>query len=198
LNQEYGYQVDLFAAWYNTKLPAFMGPGSSITEDALSIRWGPIRGFANPEYADVGTLMAYALQMCSEDRSFSSWLVPANTDTAWFHNYAKYGQVDFFRGRISFENKTPPEIEAVRLYDIATRRPVYKNYVELARVVARCEKVEATHIQYLEEKLGPKWGEVEEKKDAGPGFPSMLVTFDPDGPVSPPFRTRDSKTGGLL
>jgi hypothetical protein len=35
-------------------------------------------------------------------------LVPARTDTAWWHDYAAKGRVRFIRGRLKFGNATTP------------------------------------------------------------------------------------------
>jgi phage N-6-adenine-methyltransferase len=214
LHEEHNYEVDLFAAWYNAKLPRFFGPGSEVAEDALNFNWAiaGARGFANPEYGRIEACMQRGIAMCGEG-FFSTWLVPANTDTVWFHKYAYLGQIDFFQGRISFEDQTPADIEAARMCALIEKRlqksakaPV-KDVQKLASILFEVDEDSLAkndtfvYATSLLDGIAPSWRELEmkDRKKPGPGFPSMLVHFDPASPACfKPPRRRSAKTGKLL
>lgn len=211
LDTEFNFTVDLAAAEYNAKLPRYF----DVAYDTLSkgpLR-APERGWCNPPYDDIERWLQWGLWSCQYG-GFSVWLVPANTDTQWFHKYAALGQVDFFSGRIAFEDVTPPDIELPRLLGVTRKLPAMKNYRKLAACAYKLvvESAEREYLGFepfvetarlLEKEIGPGWfheGKAEaEKKLSGPGFPSMLVIFDPEAPAGwKPFRSRDCKTGKLV
>lgn len=210
LHAEFGFTVDLAASAYNAKLPRF------YDEAYDTLRAGPLaapeRGWCNPPYDNIEDWLRWAVWSCGFG-GFSVWLVPANTDTGWFHRYAKLGQIDFFEGRINFVDETPPIIELPRLHAVALRTPKPGNDLKLAACAFRAFTANSQEAMasaewhaaraYLEGTLGPRWyiqGEREsEKRAAGSSFPSMLVIFDPEkqaGPHAP--RSRCPKTGRLL
>lgn len=211
LNAELHFTVDLAASWYNAKLPRYFDEKhNTLTAGPLA---APERGWGNPPYENIEDWFRWALWSCSYG-GFSTWLVPANPDTGWFHKYAALGQIDFFDGRIPFENATPPGVELPRLLAVARARPSVKNHRKLAACAYLVMQAHPPaeyetdpcfiEVAYtLSEKLGSAWrfdGEEEaSKKLPGPGFPSMLVVFDPEAPAGKkPFRTRCHKTGVLL
>jgi phage N-6-adenine-methyltransferase len=203
LHAEYGFTIDLCAADYNACLPRRFGPGSELGEDGLAQPWAGERGFGNPPYEDIGSWMHKALASCAEG-AFSVWLVPANTDTKWFHQYACFGQVDFFKGRLSFEDLTPPEMELERVFALWQKKPAHNLTRRMAALVNELKGTAVSDHPLVEEaRLRvrcsiPDFENVETRKP-GPGFPSMLVTFDPYAPAGPhPFRRRSAKTGELL
>jgi len=56
----------------------------------------------NPPYGrEIGAWMKKALQS-SKDGATVVCLVPARTDTAWWHDYAINGDIEFIRGRLKF------------------------------------------------------------------------------------------------
>lgn len=80
------------------------------TDDGLSrVWWG--RVWMNPPYGrGIGLWMKKALEQSQRDSiegipdvSLVVCLVPARTDTAWWHDYAAKGTVRFLRGRLRFE-----------------------------------------------------------------------------------------------
>lgn len=73
-------------------------------EDALSRDWGTERVWCNPPYGDgdVGRFVAKA-HRASMNGATVVVLVPARTDTAWFHDHAlPHGELRFLRGRVNF------------------------------------------------------------------------------------------------
>lgn len=207
---EFDLNTDLCAMPYNARLPNFITPEM----DSLAKPWeAPIRGFCNPPYEDVGAWLRQALISCAHG-AFSLHLIPANTDTRWFFDFGQHAQVDFFKGRINFVDRTPPAVEVERLMKCGRSK---KNVEKIAhRLVllwtAAKEELDETaaavwlreehgHAMHLcSEVLGDGWWLAHEtEKKPGAGFPVMLLIFDPDAPAgAKPFRMRDSKTGALL
>lgn len=216
LHEELKFDVDLMAAWYNAKLPTFVGPGSSLREDLFSLDLGCLNGFANPPYKIIEKCLSYACRQALAGAR-STWLVPANTDTQWFHEHAHRGQIDFFKGRISFEDVTPPEIEAERLWTLVERKGekgIVKDILKDVRKIADLFKelgdewlLGLSKSDRLYEALQsvdahcPDWrskAPAKNRKKPGPGFPSMLVHFEPGLPTPGAYRRRSAKTGRLL
>jgi hypothetical protein len=71
--------------------------------DGLHESWKGRRVFVNPPYGPrIGDFMAKAVEA-----DLAVFLVPARTDTRWFHQFAlKASEIRFIRGRIKFEGAT--------------------------------------------------------------------------------------------
>jgi site-specific DNA-methyltransferase (adenine-specific) len=76
------------------------------TWDGTAISWAGRRVFCNPPY---GRGMEKWLAKGPE-ADVAVFLIPARTDTAWFHDHAlKASEIRFFRGRLKFvENHVSP------------------------------------------------------------------------------------------
>lgn len=108
LNAEFGFCLDVCAWDWNTKAAVWLTP----FDDALSLDWTWIMrellnskptAWMNPPYGrEIGKWMRKAYEE-SKRGSRIVCLVPARTDTAWWHNYATKGIVRFIRGRIKFD-----------------------------------------------------------------------------------------------
>ena len=71
------------------------------TPDGLSRKWGN-RVFCNPPYSNV---VAFLEKATREHPAVCVFLVPARTDTAWFHDYILgRAEIRFIRGRLKFGN----------------------------------------------------------------------------------------------
>lgn len=71
-------------------------------EDGLKQDWSKDRVWMNPPYGRViGIWMRKAYEE-SLRGAFVVCLVPARTDTSWWHDYAAKGSVTFIRGRLKF------------------------------------------------------------------------------------------------
>jgi hypothetical protein len=66
--------------------------------DAFAIDWTGHRVFCNPPYGrGIGNWLA------KQEPDVAVFLLPARTDTGWFHDYAlKAQEIRFFRGRLAF------------------------------------------------------------------------------------------------
>jgi len=71
-------------------------------DDGLSQVWAG-RVFMNPPYGrEIGRWMRKAWESSQSTAGLVVCLVPARTDTAWWHNYAMRGEIEFIRGRLRF------------------------------------------------------------------------------------------------
>lgn len=200
------FTVDLCASWYNTKLPVYVDKERDLF--SLHGKLAGQVGWVNPPYEDITAFLEFCFLEAAH--GLTSWhLLPANTDTAWFHDFANKGEVHFFRGRIPFDDVTPPEVEAVRLLGRLQKSYKRADLVALTSVCMEirtqelhrpllhtCDLIFTKHEADLP--LAP-WKTRAEVTKSGPGFPSMLVIFDPKAKIGPhPSKTRDAKTGRLL
>jgi phage N-6-adenine-methyltransferase len=101
LAEQHGpFDLDVCASEANAKRPKFY----TVEEDGLTRDWladGP-RCWMNPPYGEtIGAWMAKALEESRRGCKVVC-LVPARTDTAWWHDYAMKGEITFIRGRLKF------------------------------------------------------------------------------------------------
>lgn len=105
LHAEFGFEVDVCALPENAKCARYFTP----EQDGLLQEW---RGacWMNPPYGrEIGHWMRKAYESSKRGATVVC-LVPARTDTAWWHDYAIKGEVRFIRGRLKFgghENSAP-------------------------------------------------------------------------------------------
>lgn len=95
LNKEFNFKTDVCATAENAKCLAYYSP----EQDGLLLDWvGSC--WMNPPYGrEIGLWMKKA---CESQGATIVCLVPARTDTAWWHDYAMKGEVRFIRGRLKF------------------------------------------------------------------------------------------------
>ena len=99
LNQRYGFELDVCASSENTKCSRFF----SLEDDGLAQTWQGVC-WMNPPYGRaIKDWMAKAYDS-SKNGAKVVCLVPARTDTAWWHDYAMKGEITFLRGRLKFGN----------------------------------------------------------------------------------------------
>ncbi len=113
LNQEFHFTLDVCALPENAKCKRFFSP----KENGLLQKW---TGFCwmNPPYGrEIEQWMQKALQE-SERGATVVCLVPARTDTEWWHKYALQGEIRFIRGRVKFQgaNATAPFPSAIVIF----------------------------------------------------------------------------------
>lgn len=106
LNAEFRFELDVCAAVENAKCKEFL----SVEDDGLSCSWEGKVCWMNPPYGrDISRWMEKAYRE-SANGALVVCLVPARTDTAWWHKYAARGEVRYLRGRLKFagaENSAP-------------------------------------------------------------------------------------------
>ena len=98
LNAEFGpFTLDVCATKANAKCPTFFTP----EQDGLSQPWSGTC-WMNPPYGrSIAKWMSKAY-LASLHGATVVCLVPARTDTAWWHDFAMKGSVRFLRGRLRF------------------------------------------------------------------------------------------------
>ncbi len=93
----HNFTLDVCATPTNAKCPRFF----TEAEDALKQEWGGVC-WMNPPYGrGIGDWMRKAYESSLSGAKVVC-LVPARTDTAWWHDYAVKGQIEFIRGRLKF------------------------------------------------------------------------------------------------
>ena len=101
LNAEFQFDLDPCASDANHKCMDYFTAG----DDGLKKDWGGRRVFCNPPY---GRVMPAWVKKCSEEAkkpdTLVVMLIPARTDTAYFHDYiyGKAREIRFLRGRLHF------------------------------------------------------------------------------------------------
>lgn len=102
LNAEFRFTLDPASNGKNVKCPKFYTPET----DGLVQSWSGERVFLNPPY---GRDIAKWMQKCYSEFVIHNCpiiavLVPARTDTEWFHNYVfpYVSEMRFIKGRVKF------------------------------------------------------------------------------------------------
>ena len=99
LNAEFGFTLDVCATRENTKCAFYFDKDA----DGLKQEWTGVC-WMNPPYGrEIGKWMRKAYESAQAGATVVC-LVPARTDTAWWHDYAAKGEVRFHRGRLRFGN----------------------------------------------------------------------------------------------
>lgn len=100
LDQRYGpFTLDPCATPDNAKCSTFY----TVADDGLSLPWAPHRVFMNPPYGRVIGRWVRKAHEESRRGAFVVCLVPARTDTAWWHDHViPAASVEFLRGRVRF------------------------------------------------------------------------------------------------
>ena len=103
LNKEFGFTLDPCCTHENAKCEHHY----TIEEDGLSQNWGGQIVFCNPPY---GRDLPKWVKKCHDESRQATivMLIPARTDTRWFHNYIYHkAEIRFIKGRLKFgESKT--------------------------------------------------------------------------------------------
>lgn len=101
LNAVFKFDLDAAAAKDNAKCQKYF----TVVEDGLTQDWiGNV--WLNPPYGrQIGAWVKKAYdEVMRGGASSVVLLLPARTDTTWFHDYCKKGIVFFLRGRLKFGN----------------------------------------------------------------------------------------------
>lgn len=103
LNREFAFDLDPCSTHENAKCRRHF----TEAEDGLSQEWtGSV--FMNPPYGRViGAWIRKAYESAQAGATVVC-LIPANTDTAWWHDFCMKGEVRFLRGRLKFGNSKDP------------------------------------------------------------------------------------------
>jgi phage N-6-adenine-methyltransferase len=113
VSKEFRFRVDVCASPENAKCARYF----TAAQDGLKQRWSGVC-WMNPPYGrTIGLWMRKAWES-AQDGATVVCLVPARTDTAWWHDYAAKGEVRFLRGRLKFggSNNSAPFPSALVIF----------------------------------------------------------------------------------
>lgn len=101
LDKEFGFTLDACASKWNHKVDNYFDEQTNaLIQDWTGIVW------MNPPYGR--TIKHWMKKAYESSRGGATvvCLIPARTDTAWWHDYAAKGEVRFIRGRIKFVDES--------------------------------------------------------------------------------------------
>ena len=99
LNAIHHFTLDPCATSENAKCQRYY----TKEDDGLIQNWEGASVFCNPPYGrEIGAWVKKAYDEAQKPRTKVVMLIPARTDTAWFHDYCVKGKVEFLRGRLKF------------------------------------------------------------------------------------------------
>lgn len=97
MNALYRFDLDVCAAPENAKCARFF----TKEQDGLAQEWGG-KVWMNPPYGrEIGKWVRKAYESAQRGATVVC-LLPARTDTAWWHDYCEKGSYWFVRGRLKF------------------------------------------------------------------------------------------------
>jgi phage N-6-adenine-methyltransferase len=111
LNDEFHFTLDPCCSTETAKCSKFF----TKEDNGLIQNWSNEIVFMNPPYGKNQTKI-WMKKAYEESRNGATVvaLVPARTDTLWFHEYALLGEVRFIRGRLRFsESKQPAPFPSI-------------------------------------------------------------------------------------
>ena len=102
LNERFHFTLDPCANEENHKCDKYY----TIEQDGLKQDWGGQRVFCNPPY---GSAIKHWVKKCYEESlkpdTLVVMLIPARTDTSYFHDYIYHkAELEFVRGRLHFND----------------------------------------------------------------------------------------------
>ena len=129
LNKEFSFTLDICASKENAKCPKYY----TKEEDALKQEWGGVI-WMNPPYGrQIGNWVKKAKETARQGKATVVCLLPARTDTAWWHDYAmKANEIRLIRGRLKFGDGkgSAPFPSAVVVFKKGLTSPIQINSYE--------------------------------------------------------------------
>lgn len=98
LNSEFAFTLDVCATDDNHKCDKYF----TKQQDGLIQDWENERVFCNPPY---GREIIHWVEKCAKHKGIAVMLLPARTDTQWFHEYIYQkpsASIRFIKGRLKF------------------------------------------------------------------------------------------------
>src|SRR4051812_41673721 len=99
LNKEFNFTLDPCATKENAKCAKFF----TIEDDGLKQSWENETSFVNPPYSEI---KAWTKKAFEEGKKYGTkvvMLIPARTDTKYWHEYVQYAnEIRFLKGRLKF------------------------------------------------------------------------------------------------
>lgn len=102
LNEEFRFTLDPCSTADNAKCLKHY----TKEEDGLRWSWGGERVFCNPPYSKISTWVKKAYTESLKPNTLVVLLIPARTDTRYFHDYILHrSEIRFIKGRVRFSGK---------------------------------------------------------------------------------------------
>lgn len=130
LNQIFDFRIDVCATVQNTKCPTFF----TKERNGLEQEWKG-RCWMNPPYGrEIGAWVQKAYNESQKPNCTVVALLPARTDTIWWHNYVIKSEVFFLRGRLKFGNQqnSAPFPSAIAVFRQNVRDMFYFHGLDVA------------------------------------------------------------------
>ena len=126
LNWRFGpFDLDPCADTHNTKCANFF----TEAENGLSKSWSGFTSFINPPYGrGIDKWIAKAYKETREEGTRAVLLIPARTDTKYWHDFVmKADEVYFVKGRLKFgdSENSAPFPSAVVVFDGSNRQQIF-------------------------------------------------------------------------
>ena len=100
LHQEFNFTCDVAASHENAKCPIFFDKQTN----ALTQHWSGTC-WMNPPYGEnLKKFIIKAFEEAQKGNATTVCLIPARTNTDWFHQYCLKGEIRFIKGRPKFNN----------------------------------------------------------------------------------------------
>ena len=102
LNEKYHFNLDPASTDENAKCRNHY----TLSDDGLTKSWGGYTVFCNPPYGrEIGKWVEKAYNESMKPNTIVVMLLPARTDTKWFHNFIyNIAEIRFIKGRLKFGN----------------------------------------------------------------------------------------------
>ncbi|WP_191559381.1 DNA N-6-adenine-methyltransferase [Metabacillus idriensis] len=99
LNEEFGFELDVCAIAENAKCERYYNPEiNGLKQEWEGVCW------MNPPYGrSIGEWVKKAYQSSLAGATVVC-LIPARTDTRWWHDYCMKGEIRFVKGRLKFRD----------------------------------------------------------------------------------------------
>lgn len=99
LDREFHFNLDPCSTDENCKCENHY----TIEDDGLTQNWGGCRAFCNPPYSNIKAWVEKAYREGCKDHTVVVLLIPARTDTQYFHNFINNrAEIRFIKGRLRF------------------------------------------------------------------------------------------------
>lgn len=99
LDSEYHFDLDPASTDENAKCERHF----TKADNGLEKNWGGCRVFCNPPYGrEIGAWIRKGYEESRKPNTIVVMLLPARTDTKWFHDYCMKGKIRFIKGRLKF------------------------------------------------------------------------------------------------
>lgn len=115
LHAEFHFTLDVCASKSNYKCTRYL----TRKINGLAQSWGGEICWMNPPYSNTAAWVHKAFRE-SRNGATVVCLLPASTETRWWHAYSRFADVRFVRGRVKFERKgyqeNPPFASVILIF----------------------------------------------------------------------------------